>query len=90
MRLLIIYLRYSFTLQALKCHPKNPGLTISVVKDGKLLFAKGYGVTSTSSRTPVTNETLFQIASMSKAFAATLLVKQLHQYSKYLYYKVNK
>ncbi|XP_061172983.1 gigasin-6-like isoform X1 [Saccostrea echinata] len=67
--------------KALKCHPKNPGLTISIVKDGKLFFAKGYGVTDTTSNAPVTNETLFQIASMSKAFAATLLVKQLHQYS---------
>lgn len=66
------------TLQhVFKCHTQNPGLTVSVVKDGKLLFAKGYGVTDVSTNTPVTKETLFQIASLSKAFAATLLVKQL-------------
>lgn len=65
--------------QVLKCHPQNPGLTVSVVKDGQLLFAKGYGVTDVSTNTPVTNETLFQIASLSKAFAATLLVKQLER-----------
>lgn len=65
--------------QVLKCHPQNPGLTVSVVKDGRLLFAKGYGVTDVSTKTPVTNKTLFQIASLSKAFAATLLVKQLEE-----------
>lgn len=65
----------------LKCYPQNPGLTVSVVKDGQLLFAKGYGVTDISTNTPVTTETLFQIASLSKAFAATLLVKQLERRS---------
>lgn len=70
------------TLQwVLKCHPQNPGLTVSVVKDGQLLFARGYGVTDVSTNTPVTNETLFQIGSLSKAFAATLLVKQLERHS---------
>nr|XP_034324761.1 gigasin-6-like isoform X2 [Crassostrea gigas] len=67
--------------KVLKCHPQNPGLTVSVVKDGRLLFARGYGVTDVSTNTPVTNETLFQIASASKAFAATLLVKQLERHS---------
>lgn len=67
--------------KVLKCHPQNPGLTISVVKDGQLLFARGYGITDVSTNTPVTNETLFQIASASKAFAATLLVKQLERHS---------
>lgn len=72
--------------QVLKCHPQNPGLTVSVVKDGQLLFARGYGVTNVSSNKPVTKETLFQIASLSKAFAATLLVKQLQEHPKFSIY----
>ena len=61
------------------CHQnKNPGLTVSVVKDGKVMFAKGYGVADLSTGRKVTNNTLFGVASMSKAFAATLMVKLLH------------
>lgn len=76
--------------QVLKRHPQNPGLTVSVVKDGHVLFARGYGVTDVLSKTPVTKETLFQIASLSKAFAATLLVKQLENDPKLsIYTKVN-
>lgn len=59
------------------CKEWIPGLTVSVVKDGQTLFAKGYGVTSVSGAKPVTSKTLFQIGSLSKAFGATLLVKQL-------------
>lgn len=54
-----------------------PGLTVGVVKDDQTLFAKGYGVTNKPDKKSVTNKTLFQIGSLSKAFGATLLVKQL-------------
>ncbi|KAK3097217.1 hypothetical protein FSP39_007591, partial [Pinctada imbricata] len=66
---------------AFQCRPNNPGLAVSVVKDGKILFAKGYGVSDNISKKPVTNNTLFQIASLTKAFTSTLLTKQLDQYS---------
>ncbi|KAH3838088.1 hypothetical protein DPMN_111494 [Dreissena polymorpha] len=56
---------------------KNPGLAASAVKDGHVVFADGYNVSDTMTRRPVTNQTLFGIASMSKAFAAALMVKQL-------------
>ena len=42
-----------------------------------MVFSKGYGVTDLTSRKPVTVDTLFGIASISKSFAATLLVKLL-------------
>ncbi|XP_061174525.1 uncharacterized protein LOC133183606 [Saccostrea echinata] len=60
-----------------ECRNLTPGLTISVVKDGKVLMANGYGVTDVTTKRPVTNQTLFEIASMSKAFGATLLMKQI-------------
>ncbi|KAJ8302679.1 hypothetical protein KUTeg_019075 [Tegillarca granosa] len=50
-----------------------------MVKDGQTVFAKGYGVIDLVTKRPVTNTTIFQLASMSKAFAATLLMEQLHQ-----------
>lgn len=50
-----------------------PGLSIGVVKDGKIVLAKGYGLRRLDDPTPVDENTLFNIASNSKAFTATAL-----------------
>jgi CubicO group peptidase (beta-lactamase class C family) len=50
-----------------------PGLAIAIVKDDRVVMAKGYGVKELGGSAPVTDETLFQIASASKAFTATAL-----------------
>ncbi len=51
----------------------TPGVAIAVVKDGKLLFAKGYGVRAMGEKAPVDAHTLFQIASNTKAFTTAAL-----------------
>ncbi len=50
-----------------------PGLAISIVKDGKVIVSKGYGVTEIGKAQKVNDSTLFQIASCTKAFTATSL-----------------
>ncbi|MDX5348301.1 MAG: beta-lactamase family protein, partial [Hymenobacteraceae bacterium] len=50
-----------------------PGMAVGIVKDGKVVFSKGYGVRSNEIKKPVTPETTFAIASLSKAFAAATL-----------------
>lgn len=50
-----------------------PGLAIAVVKDGKVVVMKGYGVRDLASKEPVDENTLFMIASNSKLFTATAL-----------------
>ena len=50
-----------------------PGLCIAVVKDGSILLAKGYGVKETGLNDPVDAQTLFGIASNTKAFTAAAL-----------------
>jgi CubicO group peptidase (beta-lactamase class C family) len=50
-----------------------PGLAIAIVKDGKVIVSKGYGVTEMNGHQKVNDSTLFQIASCSKAFTATSL-----------------
>jgi len=50
-----------------------PGLAVAVVKDGKVVFMKGYGVTKAGSNEPVDENTLFMIGSNTKAFTATSL-----------------
>jgi len=56
------------------------GGVISVVKDGKLLFARGYGYADLEKRTPVSPETtLFRPGSTSKLFTWTAVMQQVEQ-----------
>jgi CubicO group peptidase (beta-lactamase class C family) len=50
-----------------------PGLSVGIVKDGKLVFAKGYGVRKLGESAPVDENTLFPIGSNTKAFTSALL-----------------
>lgn len=52
-----------------------PGLAIAVVKDGKVVMMKGYGVRNLETKEPVDENTLFMIASNSKLFTATALAQ---------------
>ena len=50
---------------------KVPALSIAVIEDYKIAWAKGYGTIGAGSSAPVTTETLFQAGSISKPVAAT-------------------
>ena len=50
-----------------------PGLALAIVKDGQPLLLKGYGVRRLGAPAPVTPQTLFGIASNTKAFTAAAL-----------------
>lgn len=52
-----------------------PGLVYGVVKDGKLAYVKGIGVQNIDDKRPVTPDSLFRIASMTKAFTALSILK---------------
>ncbi len=52
---------------------KGPGMAIAVVKDDKQVFAKGYGVRDLGKPEPVDADTVFAIASNSKAFTTACL-----------------
>ena len=45
-----------------------PGLAIAIVKDGKVVLAKGYGLRNIQANSPVTADTIFAIGSSTKAF----------------------
>ncbi len=51
-----------------------PGLVYGIVADGRLVHVRGLGVQDLDSRRPVTADSLFRIASMSKAFTALALL----------------
>ena len=50
-----------------------PGISVAIVKDGKIIHAKGYGVKSILTNEKVDANTLFGIASNSKAFTSAAL-----------------
>src|SRR6476619_5522477 len=50
-----------------------PGLSVAIVKDGKVVLAKGYGIRRMGDPTPVDARTRFGIASNTKLFTATAL-----------------
>jgi CubicO group peptidase (beta-lactamase class C family) len=50
-----------------------PGMAIAIVKDGKVVMAKGYGVRKMGERAPVDENTLFGIGSNTKAFTTAAL-----------------
>src|SRR6185436_20102156 len=61
-------------------HDDIAGATISVVKDGKLLFAKGYGYADVQSKRPVSpQDTLFRPGSISKLFTWTAIMQLFEQ-----------
>ena len=58
---------------------KTPGVSVAVINNGKIEWARGYGVLEAGGNRLVTPETLFQAASISKpvaAFAALRLVQE--------------
>jgi CubicO group peptidase (beta-lactamase class C family) len=63
----------------LKAH-HIPGATVAVVKNGQIIFAKGYGYADISKRKAVVaNQTLFRIGSVSKLFIWTAVMQLAEQ-----------
>ena len=72
-------------------NPNTPGCAIGVVRNDSLIYAKGYGIANLEYGIPITPETIFHMASVSKQFTAysiVLLARQgklrldddIHQY----------
>ena len=83
----LIFLAFIFTLSHAQPLPKDfdnyvenirkafdvPGIAVAVVKNGKVVLAKGYGVKTIGTNHKVDSKTNFSIASNTKAFVATAL-----------------
>ncbi len=63
------------TMEAYRLDAHIPGMVWGVVRDGRLVHVKGAGIQDVDGRRPVTPDTLFRIASMSKAFTALAILK---------------
>jgi CubicO group peptidase (beta-lactamase class C family) len=66
------------TLAARMAYHATPGLSVAVIDDGEIAWARGYGVIEAGSAEPVTADTIFQCCSISKhvAMVGTLRLVQ--------------
>jgi D-alanyl-D-alanine carboxypeptidase len=51
-----------------------PGLSVAVLRDGEVVFARGYGLANVEHQVPATAETMYQLASVTKQFTATAVM----------------
>jgi CubicO group peptidase (beta-lactamase class C family) len=54
-------------------------MSVAIVKNQEVLWAKGFGFVDLDHRTPVTTNTVFHLASITKTFAATLILKLVEE-----------
>src|SRR5438132_9670944 len=52
-----------------------PGLSVALIKEGKLLWRRGFGFSDSAARKPIDNDTVFEAASMSKPVFAYAVMK---------------
>ncbi len=67
-----------FILEGMK-EAKVPGLAAAIVKNGKVIWTGAYGWANRELKTPVTNDTLFQVASVSKPVTACAVMQLVEQ-----------
>jgi CubicO group peptidase (beta-lactamase class C family) len=58
---------------------KVPGGAIALVRDGKLIYARGFGYADVEHKTPVQPDALFRIASVSKSITAAAVMKLVEE-----------
>ncbi len=53
--------------------PDSPGCAVGVYQEGKIVFSKGYGQANLEKEIPITPNTIFRVASLSKQFTAAAI-----------------
>lgn len=56
-----------------------PGVAVAVVRDGRLIFSRGYGVADPATGTPLDPRALFRVASLSKPITAAAVLRLVDQ-----------
>jgi beta-lactamase class C len=75
----IDYAALDARFRRLVAKPAMVGLSVGIVEQGRITFLSGYGETLAGSKQPVTPETVFRWASVSKGVAATMVAKLAEQ-----------
>ena len=59
--------------------PDSPGCALGIVRDGKLIVARGYGMANLDDDVPITTRSVFEVASMTKSFTCVCLALLMDQ-----------
>ena len=59
--------------------PDSPGAALSIVRDGEIIYKRGYGMANLEYDIPIAPTTVFDIASVSKQFAGFAIATLLHE-----------
>lgn len=62
-------------IEKMRADSRVPGLAVGVVDGGRVVYARAFGVRDLQTGAPVTTDTLFHIASVSKTFTATAVMQ---------------
>jgi CubicO group peptidase (beta-lactamase class C family) len=68
-----------WTIEERMKHYGIPGMSFAIIKDNKIVCVKSYGIMDKNSKEPVTAQTLFQCASISKPVSAYAALKMVEQ-----------
>ncbi|HWT00887.1 MAG TPA: serine hydrolase [Pyrinomonadaceae bacterium] len=71
--------RFEKQVDDLRTLLKIPGMSAVIIKDQKVLWAKGFGFADLENRIAATPDTVFHLASLTKTFAAILIMQLVEQ-----------
>ncbi len=67
--------RFAAKLDALRQEKKIPGLSAAVVRDGKVILARGFGYADLEAQVPATEDTPYDIASVAKTISGVVAMR---------------
>jgi CubicO group peptidase (beta-lactamase class C family) len=71
--------RLESQLETLRQELKIPAMSAAIVKDQKVLWAKGFGFADVENKVPATEHTPYHLASLTKTFASTILMQLVQE-----------
>lgn len=73
------FARLEQRLDSIRQELKIPAISAAVVKDQKVVWAKGFGYADLENKVPATEHTSYHLASLTKTFASTILMQLVQQ-----------
>jgi hypothetical protein len=70
---------FELVLEEMRQELKIPGMSVALIKDRELVWAKGFGYADLENKVEATEYTTYYIASLTKTFASTILMQLVEQ-----------
>src|SRR6185295_9310694 len=71
--------RFETQLENIRQELKIPAYSAAIVKDQKVIWAKGFGYADVENKVPATEHTAYHLASLTKTFASTILMQLVQE-----------